>query len=124
MYYVVVFEIVKFIYSEKATKFCEMFPLILTVCTVLKSKGNISQKILAFSEYMNFQKKYYRGTGTLVFQKKVSETFTQAWSDWLLSDLQKKNVGNTQHYIIESTFFMRYKLSVLKRKWEKYGPTI
>jgi hypothetical protein len=55
-----------------------MFPLILTVCTVLKSKGNISQKILAFSEYMNFQKKYYRGTGTLVFQKKVSETFTQA----------------------------------------------
>ena len=28
---------VKFIYSEKATKFCEMFPLLLTVCTVVKS---------------------------------------------------------------------------------------
>ena len=28
---------VKFIYSEKATKFCEIFPLLLTVCTVVKS---------------------------------------------------------------------------------------
>jgi hypothetical protein len=43
-------------YSEKATKFCEIFPLLLTVCTVVKSKGKISQKILAFSEYMNFKK--------------------------------------------------------------------
>ena len=29
-------------------------PLLLTVCTVVKSKGKISQKFLAFSEYMNF----------------------------------------------------------------------
>ena len=27
-------KVVKFIYSEKATKFCEIFPLLLTVCTV------------------------------------------------------------------------------------------
>ena len=27
----------KFIYSEKATKFCEIFPYLLTVCTVVKS---------------------------------------------------------------------------------------
>ena len=33
--------ILKFIYSEKATKFCEIFPLILTVCTVVKSKVKI-----------------------------------------------------------------------------------
>ena len=45
---------VKFIYSEKATKFCEIFPLLLTVCTVVKSKGKISQTFMAFSEYMNF----------------------------------------------------------------------
>ena len=32
---------VKFIYSEKATKFCEIFPFLLTVCTVVKSKGKI-----------------------------------------------------------------------------------
>ena len=31
--------LLKFIYSEKATKFCEIFPLLLTVCTAVKSKG-------------------------------------------------------------------------------------
>ena len=40
-------------YSEKATKFCEIFPLLLTVCTVVKSKGKILQNFVAFSEYMN-----------------------------------------------------------------------
>ena len=48
--------IIKFIYSEKATKFWEIFPLLLTVCTVVKSKGKISQNFVAFSEYMNFNK--------------------------------------------------------------------
>ena len=46
---------VKFIYSEKAPKFCEIFPLLLTVCTVVKSKGKISQDFVAFSECMNFK---------------------------------------------------------------------
>ena len=45
---------IKFIYSEKATKFFEIFPLLLTVCNVVKSKGKISQNFVAFSEYMNF----------------------------------------------------------------------
>ena len=44
----------KFIYSEKATKFCEIFTLLLTLCTVVKSKLQISQNFVAFSEYMNF----------------------------------------------------------------------
>ena len=44
----------KFIYSEKATKFCEIFPLLLTVCTAVKNKGKILQNFVAFSEYMNF----------------------------------------------------------------------
>ena len=47
---------IKLIYSEKATKFCEVFPLLLTVCTVVNSKGKISQNFVAFSEYMNFKK--------------------------------------------------------------------
>ena len=37
------FRKVKFIYSEKATKFCKIFLLLLTVFTVVKSKGKISQ---------------------------------------------------------------------------------
>ena len=45
---------VKFIYSEKATKFNEIFPLLLTVGTVVKSMGKISQNFVAFSEYVNF----------------------------------------------------------------------
>ena len=45
---------IKFMYSEKATKFCEIFPLLLTVCIVVKSTEKISQNFVAFSEYMNF----------------------------------------------------------------------
>ena len=45
---------IKFIYSEKATKFWEIFPLLLTAVHTIKSKGKISQNFVAFSEYMNF----------------------------------------------------------------------
>ena len=45
---------VKFIYSEKATKFCEIFKLLLTTVHTVKSKVKISQNFVAFSEYMNF----------------------------------------------------------------------
>ena len=44
----------KFIYSEKATTFCEIFTLLLTECTVVKNKMKISQNFVAFSEYMKF----------------------------------------------------------------------
>ena len=47
-------DIVKFIYSEKATKFCEISALLLSVCTVDKSQVDISQNFVAFSEYTNF----------------------------------------------------------------------
>ena len=53
--------ILKFIYSEKATKFCEIFALILTTVHKVKSKVKISQNFVAFSECMNFtfKKIYY-----------------------------------------------------------------
>ena len=44
----------KFIYSEKATKFCEIFPLLLSAVHTDKSKGKILKIFVAFSEYMNF----------------------------------------------------------------------
>ena len=47
---------VKFIYSEKATNFCKISTLLLYVCTVDKSKVEISQNFVAFSEYTNFRK--------------------------------------------------------------------
>ena len=51
----------KSIYSEKATKFCEIFALLLTVCTAVKSKVKISQNFAAFLEYMNFTLEPYLG---------------------------------------------------------------
>ena len=48
------FLLLKFIYSEKATKLCEIFALLLTGTTQVKSKVKISQNFVAFSEYMNF----------------------------------------------------------------------
>ena len=47
--------IVKFIYSEKATKFCEISALLLSYVVPVKSKVEISQNFVAFSEYMNFK---------------------------------------------------------------------
>ena len=46
--------IVKFIYSEKATKFGEIFTLLLSYVVPVKSKVKIVQNFVAFSEYMNF----------------------------------------------------------------------
>ena len=47
-------KIVKFIYSEKATKFCETSTLLMSYVVPVKSKVEISQKFVAFSEYISF----------------------------------------------------------------------
>ena len=44
----------KFIYSEKATKFCEISTVDLSYVVTVKSTVEISQNFVAFSEYMNF----------------------------------------------------------------------
>ena len=44
----------KFIYSEKATKFCEISTLPLSYVVTVKSKVEILQNFVAFSVYMNF----------------------------------------------------------------------
>ena len=53
--FLVFFDAIKFIYSEKATKFCEIFTLLLSYVLPVKSKVKISQNFVAFSEYMNFK---------------------------------------------------------------------
>ena len=45
-------DIVKFIYSEKATKFCEISTLLLSYVVSVKSEVETSQNFVAFSEYM------------------------------------------------------------------------
>ena len=43
---------IKFIYSEKATKFCEISTLDLSYVVPVKSTVQILQNFVAFSEYM------------------------------------------------------------------------
>ena len=45
----------KFVYSEEATKFCEICTLLLCTVHTDKSKVKISQNFVAFSEYTNFK---------------------------------------------------------------------
>ena len=42
------------VHSKKATKFCEIFTLVLSYVVPVKSKVKISQNV-AFSEYMNLK---------------------------------------------------------------------
>ena len=44
----------KFIYSEKVTKFCKILTLLLFYVVPVKSKVKISPNFVAFSEYMKF----------------------------------------------------------------------
>ena len=46
----------KFIYSEKVTKFCKISTLLLSYVVPVKSKVEISQNFVVFSEYMNILK--------------------------------------------------------------------
>ena len=46
--------LVKFIYSDEATKFCKIFALLLSYVVPVKSKVKILQNFVAFSEYVNF----------------------------------------------------------------------
>ena len=52
-----------FIYSEKATKFCEIFTVDLSYVVMVKSKVEILQNFVAFSDYMNFKQNKTMGVG-------------------------------------------------------------
>ena len=52
---IILLYILKFIYSEKATKVCEISTLLFSYVVPVKSKVEISQNFVAFSEYMNFK---------------------------------------------------------------------
>ena len=49
--------LLKFIYSEKATKFCKISTIDLFYVVTVKSTVEILQNFMAFSEYMNFKAK-------------------------------------------------------------------
>ena len=51
--------LLKFIYSERATKLCEIFNLLLSYVVPVKSKEKILQNFVAFSEYLYELNIYY-----------------------------------------------------------------
>ena len=50
--------LIKFIYSKKATKFCEISTIDLSYVVTVKSSVEILQNFVTFSEYMNFTKTF------------------------------------------------------------------
>ena len=59
---------VKFIYSEKATKFCEISTVDLSYVVPVKSTVEISQNFVTFSEYMNFNTMIQTHTADMILQ--------------------------------------------------------
>ena len=57
-----------FTYSEKATKFCKIFTLLLTGTTQDKSKVTSLQNFVAFSDYMNFNRRYQPEFSKTIFR--------------------------------------------------------
>ena len=60
--------LVKFIYSEKATKVCEIFTLLLSYVVPVKSKVKTLLNCVVFSEYMNFNLKIENNRTCFFFQ--------------------------------------------------------
>ena len=48
-------QILKFMYSEKATNFCEISTVDLSYVVMVKSTVETLQNFVSFSEYMNFK---------------------------------------------------------------------
>ena len=59
----------KFIYSEKATNFCEISTVDLSYVVTVKSTVEISQNFVAFSEYRNFTIYLFATTNTFQLLK-------------------------------------------------------
>ena len=64
---------VKFIYSDKATNFCEISTVDLSYVVTVKSTVEISQNFVAFSEYMNFTILVWDTRPFLYFLENLSE---------------------------------------------------
>ena len=64
---------IKFLYSEKATK-CEISTLLFSYVVAVKSKVEISQNFVAFSEYMNFKIKNAKKYAEIDKEKKYTRS--------------------------------------------------
>ena len=68
----------KFIYSEKATHFCEISIIDLSYVVTVKSTVEISQNFVAFSEYMNFKLTLFSWTSSWAWLEATDKMPTRA----------------------------------------------
>ena len=68
--------LVKFIYSEKATRFCDISTVDLSSVVPVKSTVEILQNFVTFSEYMNFFKMFTLNSQTFF----VNDNLIQDWT--------------------------------------------
>ena len=118
-------KILKFIYSEKATKFCEISTLLLSVCTVDNSKVEISQNFVAFSEYTNFSWRSGMRKVLLEYYKNMSEILKHEVQVNIIWDRRKKNLYSSHkltHYcsVIVRQFILIYPSFSIYKLTEKY----
>ena len=107
----------KFIYSEKATKFCDISTLLLSYVVPVKNKAKISQTFVAFSENINFIKNtYFNLLDTIVHSKiRLEEILPYQCHSILTSEqsfLQQK-----MKKINNKLGFALTKLSLWNNKW-------
>ena len=105
---------VKFIYSEKATKFFEIFPLLLTAVHTVKSKGKISQNFVAFLEYMNFSY-----TGGWNAKRHNRRSLYWASSIFIAANFCESGDDFNHFHWLESTFSPILKFGVCRGHWER-----
>ena len=93
---------IKFIYSEKATKFCEIFNSLLSYVVPVKSKVKISQNFVAFWEYMNFNRKQicsnYRLLNGQTYFSPLYETVHSHLPYWLTIEHASQNEKNFRKF--------------------------
>ena len=89
----------KFIYSEKAAKFCEIFILLLSYIVPVKSKVKILQDFVAFSEYMNFSCDIFKNISWHNSFSFIDATFRRAFLSIFSS---------FEFYFLECRFIKKY----------------
>ena len=105
--------LVKFIYSEKATQFCEISTLLLSYVVPVKNMVEIWQNVVAFSEYMNFTQLLIKSgwmkknlSDNLVQKKKSSwflDRILRIWSLWIVKlEIRSTNLPSKLRYNVNS----------------------
>ena len=83
----------KFMYSEKSTKFCEIFTLLLSYVVPVKSKVKISWNFVALSEYMNIRHNTWRQNLLFLYPWYLEFRFEYLYKNvWQKLNLRRCNV--------------------------------